>query len=284
MKRKSSYILASVLILAGCTSRELTYDGSRPPLDLQTQIPIASTFPAGSWRPNMLVYGEVTDNREIPQEGTIELSNSLFAKQDNEDVCDDSFADGAACVACYIGCAPLGLAAALVYLPILAAKGELTNDKVEEPIPPRQLRAQWLASVVEDRRWAPELDNAYISGMSRALGWKAQDGPPPAPSFWSAPETTTFYVHVSKVVLLDNTAGERTLLLCARSTIRLKWGAMPRTIETCQGGPIGATDGVGTAGDSPASRDALRATLVERAKQLAGIQAREICPSCTPVQ
>ncbi len=174
----------------------------------------------------------------MPQEGTIELSNSLLARDQNEnDECDDSFANGARCTVCYLVCGPVALAAALVYLPYLIATGEMKNDHKEEPPSPEQLHARWLASVMEDRQWASVLDAAYISGLSQALGWGEQ-APPQQASFWSAPRQNTFYAYISKIVLSQSGPGEYTLLLCGGSTIHQGWGTNPRTFETCQRGTI----------------------------------------------
>jgi hypothetical protein len=79
---------------------------------------------------------------------------------------------------------------------------------------------------------------------------------------------------------VDTDQGEHTLLLCARSTIHRSWGSMPRTIETCQSGHLEFAVSIG----SPANGDALRAALVERARQLSAVQAKELCPACAPGQ
>jgi hypothetical protein len=281
MKRLLLYVLVPAFLSGGCTDRVLQYDASRPPLDVQTRIPILPAIPEGYARPSRFVYGDAADILGIPREGTSELSNSLFARDQNEnDPCDDSFTDGAACMACYLACAPLALAASLVYLPYLVATGQTKADKSEATISPRQLHARWLASVVDNRQWAPVLDAAYISGLNDALGWEAPDGPQPSASFWSGPKRETFFAYISKIVLLDTDQGEHTLLLCARSSIHRGWGSNPRTIETCQQAHIALE----LSAESPASGDALRATLVERARQLSFAQAMELCPSCTPGQ
>jgi hypothetical protein len=281
MKRLLLYILFPAFLSGGCTDRVLQYDASRPPLDVQTRIPILPAIPEGYARPNRFVYGDAADILGIPREGTSELSNSLFARDQNEnDPCDDSFTNGATCMACYLACAPLALAAGLVYLPYLAATGQMKADKSEDTASPRQLQARWLASVVDNQQWAPVLDAAYISGLYEALGWEAPDGPQPPPSFWSAPKRETFFAYISKIALVDTDQGEHTLLLCARSTIHRSWGSMPRTIETCQSGHLEFAVSIG----SPANGDALRAALVERARQLSAVQAKELCPACAPGQ
>jgi hypothetical protein len=153
-------------------------------------------------------------------------------------------------------------------------------DTSEVTVSPKELHARWLAKVVDNQQWAPVLDAAYIAGLNDALGWEAPDGPPPPTSFWSMPKRETFFAYISKIALLDTDQDEHTLLLCARSTIHRSWGSMPRTIETCQRG----TMQIGASADSPADAEALRAILVERARQLAVVQAKELCPSCTSVQ
>jgi len=289
MKRLLLCVLVPAILLSSCTNRILRYDGSRPPLDLQTRIPILRQVQDGYGQPQRFVYGELADGASIPQEGTIELSNGLFAKDKNEsDACDDSLRNGATCFVCYLGCFPLVFAGALLYLPVLVATGGMEGDGKEKAISPKQQHARWLAGVVEDRQWAAVLDEVYVSGLSRALGWKAtpvegqaeQDKPQKDRGFFSAPGQSSFFAGISRIVLLDTNLGEPTLLLCARSTIQRRWGTTPRTFETCQRGYVE----LAVLEDSAASGDALRATLVERARQLSTVQAKELCPPCMSEQ
>jgi hypothetical protein len=283
MKHILALVPVLVILASGCTNRELAYDGSRPPLDPQDRIPVELTFPIGLARPAKLVYGEVEAGLAVPKEGTVKLSNSLFASNKSlSDPCDDSVADGAQCMVCYFACAPVALAGAVLILPILLVKGDLLDDKEDLAASSRRQRAWWLSRAVDDKLWASELDKAYVSGLGAALGWEVRVEPYQAPSFWSWPERkeSGFGAHISRVIVLDDPHGEHVLVLCAVSGIRTSGGTLPRSFETCQRGNVEISE----LNDSPGARDAFRAILAERARQLSAVQAKELCPACTSLQ
>ena len=186
------------------------------------------------------------------------------------------------------------LGAAIVVLPILgvhellkapdakaassAGEPEINETvlrKEKERLLSQEKHVHWLASVVMDGQWSTALDDIYISALNQALGWKAPLLRSSAAQFKQLRIGTGF----SKIALLESKLGERTLILCARTSVE-RAGETFRYFETCQSGNIGPSMPY----DLPASSEALRAVLVERARKLAALQAKALTEQTTFVQ
>ena len=294
MKRLLVGILVSAIIFGGCAHN--VREDSLPPLDQQTQIPMNRLLPGDQLQHHQLAYGELADNQKLPPDGTIELIHKKIdirsAGASGDDPCA-SFRNVLWCVAGYFAPAII-LPVAIVALPSIAAHellktpdakaaasasepeiNELFLPKDKERIVSQQRHAQWLASAAMEGQWSTALDDAYISALNQALGWRA----PPLRSSAAQFKQLRLGTGISKITLLDSKLRERTLILCARASVE-RAGETFRYFETCQSANIGSSMPY----DSPASREALRAVLVEQARKLAALQAKALTEQTTFVQ
>ena len=282
-------ILVSTITFGGCANNVYKHDGSLPPLDRQTQIPMNRLLPGDQLQQHQLAYVELEDNQTIPPDGTIELFREKIGTR----------RAGAPTWVQYT-LAPIWplivLPVAIVALPFIAAHefsrgpdakaadsaseaqpaiNEIDLRREKERTLSREKHVQWLASAVIDGQWSSTLDDAYISDLNQALGWKA----PPLKGSAEQYRQLRLFSGISRIVLLDSKLGERTLILCARTSVD-RAGVAIRYFETCQSGNIGSAMSY----DSPASSEALRAVLVEQARNLSALQAKALTEQSEFVQ
>ena len=310
MKRLLVSILASTIMFSGYAHSVGEF--SLPPLDRQTQIPMNRLLQGDQLQQHQLVYVQLADNQNIPPDGTIELFRERIAPRravasSGSDPCA-SFRNVLPCVAGYFAPAII-LPVAIVALPFIAAHefskardaesavsatepidsatestgggstqpaiDESVLRKEKERILSQERHAQWLASVVMEEQWSSALDDSYISALNQALGWKA----PPLKSSAEQYKQLRLGSGISRIMLLDSKLGERTLILCARSSVE-QAGVSVRHFETCQSGNMGPAIPY----DSPASSEALRAVLLEQTSKLAALQAKALTEQSEFVQ
>jgi Surface-adhesin protein E len=190
---------------------------------------------------------------------------------------------------------------AIVSLPFIAAHellktpdtagGGSAGTVVDAPAPAREelplhsLKedAEWLTTVALERQFSAAWDGAYISALGQGLG-KSQ---PPlngqaeqhkAPHDGKLRSTTAesyFGAGISRMVLVGSKSREQTLIICARSYLQSD-RARARDFETCQSGPINLAE-------RQDGRLRLQAVLLEKAKQLASLQAKALRGQATIV-
>jgi hypothetical protein len=281
-KRLLVSTLVSTIMFGGCAHS--VRETSHPPLDQQTQIPMYRLLPGDQLQPHQVLYGELADNQRIQPDGTIELTR--ITGKSSAKPCESSALCTTTAIIAYPVFPFIVLGAAIVVLPYLAAKELLKapdakaaaiaskpeNNEVDlrderERILSQERHAQWLATVVMEGQWPSALDDSYISALNQALGWEA----PPLRGSVEQHRQLRLGTGISRIMLLDSKLGERTLILCARSSVE-RAGVTVRHFETCQSGNIGPAMPY----DSPASSEALRAVLLERTWKLAALQAKAL--------
>jgi hypothetical protein len=268
----------------------------RPPLDQQTQIPIERLRPDYRLQQDKVTYNAVATGQDIRPDGTFETIYKVptpASGAQSSDSCTSKFCQGAAGLAGYFAPVVI-LPVAIVSLPFIAAY-ELLNRpdtasggsartaidpaalaKQEATLSSLKENADLLATVALDERFSAEWDAAYISALNQALGWSAPPGnslpePDKLPRNGKPPSAATegyFGAGISRMVLLNSKAGEQTLVLCARSFIRVG-NARARNLETCQSGTIDLAV-------SHQDRQRLQAVLMEKGRQLASVQAKAL--------
>lgn len=289
-KRLLVSTLVSTIMFGGCAHSVREY--SHPPLDQQTQIPMNRLLPGDQLQQHQVLYGELADNQKIPPDGTIELTRS--AGKSSAKSCESSILCTTTAIIAYPFLPFIVLGAAIVVLPYLAVQelskapeakaaaiasepeiDELALRKERERILSQERHSQWLTSVVMEGQWPSALDDTYISALNQALGWKA----PPLKSSVEQYKKLRLGTGVSKIMILDSKLGERTLILCARSSVE-QAGVTVRYFETCQSANIGPAMPY----DSPTSSEALRAMLLEQTWKLAALQAKALTAQSEFVQ
>jgi len=146
---------------------------------------------------------------------------------------------------------------------------------------------QWLSSVATDEEFFSSWDQAYVSALVQALGWRAplanseverhppkKDGKTPDP-----PAGAHVRAGVATVALLDTKQGEHILVLCARSLVQRGYSTV-RYFESCQRVNIE----LAVPYDSPAGSEAFRKVLVEQARKLAALQAKALTEQAKFIQ
>jgi hypothetical protein len=276
---------AGLALIGGC---------ARVPLSQLTQVPVERLRPADRLRQDKVAFSPLAEDRRIPPNSTIETIYEVSKPYSSATASKSCgfFCEAAGGLAGYF--APLIiLPVAIVALPFVAAyemakpadeaAGSATaaidaSAKETERLALLSLQqdAEWLSEVALEGPFLASWDEAYIAALSQGLGKSPPpvnsvaelDGTRPAGRPRYATAESYFGAGISRMVLVGSVAGERTLIVCARSYLQSD-SARARDFETCQSGPISLAQ-------RQDGRQRLQAALVEKGKQLASLQAKAL--------
>ena len=280
---------AGIALIGGCAHRV--------PLDEMMQLPIERLRPDDRLRQDTVLVGMLEGIPKMPPEGTIETIYRVFkAEYPEAGVARANscgwFCQGAGGLAAYF--APLViLPVAIVALPVVGVYevtkpsdsrgGAGAKPAVDPAVLAReeeqrqvflQESARRLSTVALEGQFPATWDDAYISALRQGLDGNRPPVDRPAAqlqgSHTGRPRHATaqdyFGAGISRMVLVGSTSGEQTLIICARSFLQSEV-TRARDFETCQGGSIDLAD------QQDGGRR-LRATLLEKGRQLAFLQAK----------